>query len=394
MSAHSSLKRTRSLLIAFGLASAWPLFGQAFTVTDLGTLGGSESQAFAINGCGQVVGSSALAGEGGAAVHAFLWKPTQPNGIAGSMHDLGTLGGASGDSFAKDINDEGLVVGYFSPPGGADMPGNRAFFWQPATPRATSGQMFPVEGLEQVQAGAYGINSAGDIVGGVQVGEGQWRPFVYRDAENELTTLPILPGATRGGALDINDAREIVGFSEHGEEPCASCHRAIRWRLQALAGPPVHVITQSLWAWSQALAIDNQVSGVVVGDAGDSAGAPLYSPHRGFRYENDGSGLPALANLGHASNGSEFIPYGVLTVTHPSSQMWIVGQAGSAAYLNSLNLNQQVLFPAPFTSFIEARGVNRLGQIVGTGQVDNGDWHAFLLTRTGVSRPAAWPTCW
>jgi len=69
------------------------------TMTDLGTLGGSETQAFAINSSGQVTGNSGVAGGG---VHAFLYAN-------GTMSDLGTLGGS--DSFAFAINGPGQVTG-------------------------------------------------------------------------------------------------------------------------------------------------------------------------------------------------------------------------------------------------------------------------------------------
>src|SRR5215472_3110813 len=76
-----------------------------YTLTDLGTLGGTFSQGFGVNEKGWVVGFSTT--EGDAALHAFLWRD-------GVMTDLGTLGG--GDpvpySVALSINDRGEIAGY------------------------------------------------------------------------------------------------------------------------------------------------------------------------------------------------------------------------------------------------------------------------------------------
>ena len=71
-----------------------------YTVTDLGTLGGTFGFASAVDNSGSVVGFAALPGD--TESHAFLWSK-------GIKSDLGTLGGPN--SSAAFINERGEVVG-------------------------------------------------------------------------------------------------------------------------------------------------------------------------------------------------------------------------------------------------------------------------------------------
>jgi len=92
-------------------------------MSDLGTLGGAESAALALNDAGQIVGVSTTAsGES----HAFLWA----NDV---MTDLGTLGGNWSEPAA--INQAGQVVGrsvtrFVTYPENFDF---RAVLWRPMT---------------------------------------------------------------------------------------------------------------------------------------------------------------------------------------------------------------------------------------------------------------------
>src|SRR3954462_10098086 len=101
------------VLSAFALATNLQLHAASYTVTDLGTLGGTESFANGLNASGQVSGASYLNGDTG--YHTFLWKPTTTNGGSGTKTDLGTLGGSQ--SFGNALNASGQVAGESSTTG-------------------------------------------------------------------------------------------------------------------------------------------------------------------------------------------------------------------------------------------------------------------------------------
>jgi probable HAF family extracellular repeat protein len=161
---------------------------------DLGTLGGTDSSAYAINDADQVVGSALIAAP---ASHAFLWE-------AGAMRDLGTLGGNNSSAWA--INNAGQIIGQASLPGeGA----SHAFLYD-------SAGMHDLGTLGGVQSSAKSINASGQIVGW-SLTEGKkfesLRPFLYQDGHmidlNSL--LPPGSGWALTSANAINDAGQIVG---------------------------------------------------------------------------------------------------------------------------------------------------------------------------------------
>src|SRR5262249_22881872 len=118
---------------------------KAAGVTDLGTLGGSQSNATAVNANGQGVGWSNP--RSSMTQHAFLWSA--PDG----MVDLGTLGGAQSNATA--ISSSGQVVGWAHTPGDIQ----HAFSWTKV------GGMVDLGTLGGTTSEATGLNDRGEVIG-------------------------------------------------------------------------------------------------------------------------------------------------------------------------------------------------------------------------------------
>jgi probable HAF family extracellular repeat protein len=180
------LNRARLYLGVAVCAFAFSNAAQAreFRVIDLGTLGGAESVALAVNDRGHVIGWSYLAD---GRYRAFLWKD-------GTMIDLGTLGGEH--SWAYAVNNHGVVLGEATTADGV---------WHPVVWR--DGEMTALGTLGGPYSFPWDINDMGHVVGTSQISTGEFRAFLWKDGT--MIDLGTLSGF-ESVAFAVNDSGAVV----------------------------------------------------------------------------------------------------------------------------------------------------------------------------------------
>lgn len=198
-----------------GLPTADPFLWRNGRMIDLGSLGGTNGFAQCANNRGQVIGLSSLAANpaacsfGGPGCHAFFWQ-------GGMMSDLGTLGGPNSEAIW--INDAGMIVG------SADLPApdiHDAVVWK----EGKILDLGTVDG-DPCSRGR-GLNARGQVVGGSSDCHNFLHAFVWEEGGPMLDLNALIaPGSgwQLTNAFNINDRGEIlakaaaVGFTPNDDE--------------------------------------------------------------------------------------------------------------------------------------------------------------------------------
>jgi probable HAF family extracellular repeat protein len=242
-------------------------------IMDLGTFGGYESSAAAINRHGWVTGTATNSVSDpacglGTQCRAFLWD--EKNG----MRDIGTLG-TGPDAFAVFVNDLGQVAG-ISLIDTTD-PFSHAFLWE-------KGKMQDLGTLGGNFSQPNFLNNHGQVVGiSTLAGDAITHPYLWDHGKMvDLGTF----GGTVGSALWVNEAGEAVGDANHTGDVI---HTAFLWKRDTLMDLGVVKGDKCSTAYS----INSK--GQIVGSSGDCG----LSMH-GFLWEN-----------GHMIDLNRLIPPGV-----------------------------------------------------------------------------------
>ena len=224
-----------------------------YTVINLGTLGGSQSNGYGgVTDNGWVSGDSFLPGD--ATEHAFVWRE-------GVMTDLGMLGGPNSGAAYPIKDNHGLIVGQAQ---GSQIDPLKEY-WGVAYGCIISGLPAPCEGYQYLQLGylwqdgvmtalptlggnnssAFGVNNRGQVVGLAETATVDpscvapqvldFKAVVYGPKRGEVHELPTFPGDAVAGATAINDNGDVVGFSGSCAVPVFQLGvHAVVWRNGAV----------------------------------------------------------------------------------------------------------------------------------------------------------------
>lgn len=204
------------------------------TATDLGTFGGGQSIALAINNKGEVAGQASEVND--ASSTAYIWK-------RGVKRRLGMPAGFI-NSNAYGLNNEGEACGTVFDEFGFTF---RAVRWD------KKGRASLISTLGGSGNEGLAINDEGTVAGGSIDADGFYQPYVARGH-----TAVALPTLGQGGAASaINNQGHIVGYVQDPDSGQSHAALWVRGQLIDLSTVPA-LQTAGLAAGSVATGINNQ----------------------------------------------------------------------------------------------------------------------------------------
>jgi probable HAF family extracellular repeat protein len=203
------------------------------------------------------------------------------------MQELPTLGGTHG--FAAGVNNRGQVVGWAENDVrdptcvGVQVLQFRAVIWEIKKNNVKTRELVPLAG--DSTSAATAINDRGEAVGisgdcDQAVGRFSARHAVLWAKNGNVTEIPNLGGVTWHTPMDINEAGDVVGFSNPagtGDPAGEFISHAFLWKRGATASVDLGTLPGDLFSEAFAVSERGQVVGVSFGGANGS---------RAFLWEN------------------------------------------------------------------------------------------------------------
>lgn len=355
-----------------------------YSITSLGTLGGTTSSALDVNNNRQVTGNSLVTsdpGSTGSLLRAYLWS-------SGTMTNLGSMApippSTSTNKFARGyaVNDAGIVVGEFN------NDSSRAFIYQDGV----------MSGLIRLAGGtdngvAVDINNANVIVGSSSNGTAskatKWTFNGTSYVAADLGTIAGTPTST-GRAAAINEGGAAAGQSTNS----AGTTQATLWN----AGVITNLTSLGDGTrFSQAYGINEHLEVVGSSSTGQTVGdligtTSTTSITRAFYWKNGViTELPPTNLYSPTNNGPTTNYHSVANDINDAglvvgnSQRISGSPAAATLWRNGVAIDLNTFLP-PGSGWVltNADGINERGDITGTGTL-YGAQRAFLLQNAAIN---------
>jgi probable HAF family extracellular repeat protein len=338
---------------------------QRYTITDLGSLGGTTTIAYGENSHGDAVGFSYSTGAG---CYFQAFRYTHASG----MTDIGRQPSFGGCNYAVSINDAGQIA--FNGdhhPGSGDY---TAHLFSPSTGAVDLGTL-PGDAVSY----AVHLNAFGEVVGGSASSALLGDPFLYIPKKGMIDLGNL--GGGRGTAEYINNLGFVVGSARVANTPVGDIwnigHAFVYTSKTGIIDLNTLTATPG-WELYDAHAINN--FGLIVGyGTHTKASGSVLDAYRFNPWTREvidlgtfpGGGISYAYDI---NSKAEVVGAAYLDASGAGNfraALWLPGHAGA------LNLNDLVPAGTGWT-LRQATAINDAGQIVGWGYV-NGQTRAFRL---------------
>lgn len=346
--------------LLFLLATFIPASAQSvpYTVTNLGLPPGADSAVgVRMNNSGEVVGWAIYYGQLNS-IQGWLWTPD------GGFTILPTPPGMPYGRFsANDISDNGIIVG--------DDGYDAGLAWRYENGQFTT--IGPLNGLPICDGVA--VNNSGDVVGTAKDAQLTTPDDAFLDGAG-IGLMDLTPGSAGGRAVDINETRQVAGYSQGP----VTAFEAFRW--DAVNG--TQFLGTSGLAFSYATRMNElgQVVGYSLSATGFTYNVWLYTDGVGQQVitvpAGSSAGPSGINNLGQVvgttqATGGNF------------GWLWTPTDGARAIY-------ELYDFVSAGYSAVEAFDINDAGQILAHAWDNNaGEFRMLLLTPDGNTSPVAVP---